>query len=294
MKTAVPLVIGVLLIAPMAVRVAASAWQAFTFEDSRVTMSRLMLERLPNKTKIAILDELRWFVTPKESEKFILSRSTIAGAMISPVTTDTQYILAPAKVTYYTWNPIKKKEAEMMNSWLSRGSDEIVVEGLSEQVYFGKPTISPKVRLIRNDRNFLIPPMIPLNEIYGPAFRPLGSPDSVMLSEGTLSIRPGNVVEAPVRLSKNMTAVILRAHGTSPDLQQVTPVMNIDMYDIKDTARKNYIMRGAFELDRSQRGLVDYKLGTYLPAGDYVVRLRPTDPENFFVEIELISFAGPS
>lgn len=286
--------IGVMLIAPMAARVAASAWKAFTFEDSRVTMSRLMLEKLPEKTKIAILDELRWVVTPQEAQKFLLSRNTISGAMISPITTETQYILAPASLTYYTWNPLKKKQADLMNLWLSRGNDEIVVEGLGKPVYFGKPTISPKARLIKNDESFQLPPRIPLNEIYGPAFKPTGRPDSVMLSDGTMSVRPGATIEAPVRLTKNMTSVVLRAKGSSPDRQEVPTVMNIELYEMKDTARKNKIMRGAFELDRSQSGIMDYRLGTNLAAGDYVARLRSTDPENFLVEIELLSFFGPS
>jgi hypothetical protein len=258
--------------------------------DSRVLLSQWALKNLPKGSRLWIARETRWYISPEEKKHFAIQMGTIAQAMQNPPR-NVDYLILPRKVQLY--QPLMRRPdlVAAYNAWLSP-LKAVHEEGLKtkEAVYFGKPTISPHVLIVR-------PSELPSGRsvggrdmIYGVALQhSIEDSNDVHLSDGPLAVTSRVTLNGSVVLTTPTATLRLTARGTSPFRQQEQPTVSVD---IRNADANTTSLLANFTLGRSQAGLLPYNasLNNPLPPGNYVVRVRVTDPDGLPVAIEMLEF----
>jgi hypothetical protein len=260
------------------------------FVDPRVKLVEQMKNTLPKGTRVAIASETRWYLNHEEMKNFRITDSPILRMLMDPPTTSIEYLVLPREITFFRPTPLKEEFGGIINAWLKKANPEPGFEFGKNRMYFGKPSIDPAVRLVKNTPALWKQRLITTDKIFGTEFTAGSRNVETKLSDEGLAIRVGMWVSAGVHISKPMTKITINARGLSPFKQDVTPGLRIEFFPAS-APNGSATATADFSLFRSQAGLLDYTSSIDLPEGDYIVRMRGSDPEDYRIEVALIVFS---
>ncbi|MCX7717171.1 MAG: glycosyltransferase family 39 protein [Candidatus Sumerlaeaceae bacterium] len=296
---AVLLAAGILILLPIGARSLRLARHTRATVEPRNEMSKAMLEKVPEESRILVLREVRWFFRPEEKKRFRFGEATICKLLVSPqALTEYDYILAPRQVAFYTRTPQRDLQVGPMNDWLKRLPKAVLAFGPADSaMFFGKPSRNPGVQLVPVDDSLRqSAPLIPGRVVFGPALDPGPAASNLAaLSDGPLAIKPGVWVGSPIRLDGPTSTVVIRARGSSPFEQEDYPEITLEVTaGTTDTLFTKPVAKVILSLDRTASGMGPYERPLNLPGGDYLMRLRAKDADNLMTLIESIEFKPPN
>ncbi|MGI8906599.1 MAG: ArnT family glycosyltransferase [Candidatus Sumerlaeaceae bacterium] len=284
-------VLYVLAFLPLLVWGTRNALLKNNFVEPRVELSRKMRASLPRNSRVLVASETRWFMNREELKHLQMADSPILRMLAEPPpTTSVEYIVVPREVTFYKPTPGKQEFGDIINDWLKKTKAEPGFEFGTAPMFFGKPSIFPAVRLVKNTESLWQTRLATTDKIYGSQFTAGPRNPETKLSDEGLAIRPGISISATVTISKPMTKITVNARGLSAQRQEVQPALKLEMYPAAGPFNKP-VATADFMLGRSQGGLADYSATVPVPPGEYIVRMRGSDPEDYRIEITLVSFS---
>jgi hypothetical protein len=280
----------IICFSPLVLWAARTGIKTYTYVEPRRELSEKMRAMLPKDTRIIAASETRWYMNRDELRHFRMTENPILRMMMDPPpTTVAEYLILPTHVRFFQPTPQKEEFGKIINDWLAKTKPVDGYQFGSSPIYFGKPSNDPQVRLVKNTPELWQERLITTNKVYGTQYTATTrNPEARMSDEGT-AVRPGVVLTAMVRIPDPVTQVTVQARGTSPFRQPITPELQIEIVP-GATPNGKAVATAQIALNRSQAGLLEYSRPINVKPGDYFVRLRATDPEDYRVEIGLLTF----